>query len=83
MKSEKEQRTANKGFASGGVTCKPGVKCFYITLVIISAFVLRFPARMQSREPLAAIQTEHLQRHIIITAIKLKSLPYIKTFFLY
>ena len=45
----------HKGFASGGLKCKIQRWFFDWTLVIISAFVLRFPARTQSPETLAVI----------------------------
>jgi hypothetical protein len=33
----------NKGFASGGVTCKFGALCFYSGSVLFDSFVLRNP----------------------------------------
>jgi len=44
MTTEKEARTDNTGFASGGVTCKLGALCFYSSSVLIDSFVLRFAA---------------------------------------
>jgi hypothetical protein len=43
VRLKKEQRPANTGFASGGITCKLGTLCFYETLVINLNFVLRNP----------------------------------------
>ena len=40
-----KQRTANTGFASGGVTCKLGTMCFYSSAVLVDSFVLRNPLR--------------------------------------
>lgn len=38
----KNKNTAgNTGFASGGVTCKLGVLCFYSSAVLAESFVLR------------------------------------------
>jgi len=38
-----ERRTPahNTGFASGGVTCKLGALCFYLSSVLVDSFVLR------------------------------------------
>jgi hypothetical protein len=38
-----EQRTANTGFASGGLTCKLGALYFYSSKVLVDSFVLRNP----------------------------------------
>jgi len=41
---KKEKSTGyNTGFASGGVTCKPGALCFYLSSVLVDSFVLRNP----------------------------------------
>ena len=40
---KEEARTANTGFASGGVTCKLGALCFYLSSVQVDSFVLRLP----------------------------------------
>lgn len=37
---KEEARTANTGFASGGVTCKLGALCFYLSSVLVDSFVL-------------------------------------------
>lgn len=39
----KEARTANTGFASGGLTCKLGALCFYSSSVQVDSFALRNP----------------------------------------
>ena len=46
----KESRTANTGFASGGVTCKLGALCFYSSLVLVESFVLRNPPERKARK---------------------------------
>ncbi|PSL03404.1 hypothetical protein CLV48_107122 [Cecembia rubra] len=46
----KEARTANTGFASGGVTCKLGVLCFYSSSVLADSFVLRNPPERKARK---------------------------------
>ncbi len=33
----------NTGFASGGLTCKLGALCFYLSSVQVESFVLRNP----------------------------------------
>jgi hypothetical protein len=38
-----EARTANTGFASGGLTCKLEALCFYSSSVLVDSFVLRNP----------------------------------------
>ncbi len=35
--------TANTGFASGGLKCKIGALCFYLSSVQVDSFVLRNP----------------------------------------
>ena len=35
----KEARTANTGFASGGLTCKLGALCFVSSVVLVDSFV--------------------------------------------
>jgi len=40
---------ANTGFASGGVTCKLGVLCFYSSSVLADSFVLRNPPERKAR----------------------------------
>jgi hypothetical protein len=62
----KKQRTANKGFASGGLKSKTQQQFFDSTLVIDSAFVLIFSAGTQSPEPLAVIvkrQSQSIDNH--------------------
>jgi len=46
----KESRTANTGFASGGVTCKLGALCFYSSSVQVDSFVLRNPPERKARK---------------------------------
>lgn len=40
----------NKGFASGGVTCKLEVLCFYSSAVLVDSFVLRNPPERKARK---------------------------------
>jgi hypothetical protein len=44
-----ESRTANTGFASGGVTWKLGALCFYSSSVLVDSFVLRNPPERKAR----------------------------------
>jgi len=46
---KEEARTANTGFASGGVTCKLGALCFYLSSVLVDSFVLRNPPERKAR----------------------------------
>ncbi|MRM84313.1 hypothetical protein D1003_10990 [Riemerella anatipestifer] len=46
----KENRTANTGFASGGVTCKLGAFCFYSSSMQVDSFVLRNPPERKARK---------------------------------
>jgi hypothetical protein len=46
----KKQRTANTGFASGGLTCKLGAMCFYSSSVQVDSFVLRNPPERKARK---------------------------------
>jgi len=39
----------NTGFASGGVTCKLGALCFYLSVVLVDSFVLRNPPERKPR----------------------------------
>jgi hypothetical protein len=55
----KEARTANTGFASGGVMCKLGVLSFYSGSVLAYSFVLRNPPERKARNRCGAIR-----RHI-------------------
>ena len=41
---------ANTGFASGGLTCKLGVLCFYSSSVLVDNFVLRNPPERKARK---------------------------------
>ncbi len=46
-----ERKTAgNTGFASGGVTCKLGVLCFYSSSVLVDSFVLQNPPERKARK---------------------------------
>jgi hypothetical protein len=45
-----ESRTGNTGFASGGVTCKLGALCFYLSSVLVDSFVLRNPPERKARK---------------------------------
>ena len=53
----KESRTANTGFASGGVTCKLGASCFYSSSVPVESFVLRNPPERKARKRYVALKT--------------------------
>ena len=50
-----KQRTANTGFASGGVTFKPGALCFYSSSVLADSFCTLKSDRMQSPKTLGTI----------------------------
>lgn len=45
-----EARTANTGFASGGVTCKLGALCFYSSSLQVDSFVLLNPPERKARK---------------------------------
>jgi hypothetical protein len=45
-----EARTANTGFASGGVKCKLEALCFYSSVVLLDSLVLRNPPERKSRK---------------------------------
>jgi len=51
---QRKQRTANTGFASGGVTCKLGALCFYSSSVQVDSFVLRNPPERKARKRCAS-----------------------------
>lgn len=42
---QEKQRTANTGFASGGLTCKLEALCFYLSSVVIDSFTRNPPLR--------------------------------------
>jgi len=46
----KRKAAYNTGFASGGVTCKPGAMCFYSSSVLVDSFVLRNPPERKARK---------------------------------
>jgi hypothetical protein len=46
----KEARTANTGFASGGVTFKLKAFSFYLSFELIDSFVLRTPPERKARK---------------------------------
>jgi tetratricopeptide (TPR) repeat protein len=50
-----DTRTANTGFASGGLTCKLGALCFYSSSVLVDSFVLRNPPERKARNRYAVI----------------------------
>ena len=52
---DRKQRTANTGFASGGVTYKIGTLCFYLSSVLIDSFVLRNPPERKARKRYAQL----------------------------
>ncbi|UYN85529.1 MAG: hypothetical protein KIT51_11615 [Cyclobacteriaceae bacterium] len=45
----KEARTANTGFASGGVPCKLEAMCFYSSSMLVDSFVLQNPPERKAR----------------------------------
>jgi len=47
--------TANKGFASGGLTYKPGALCFYSSSVLVDSFVLLNPPERKAPNRYVAI----------------------------
>ena len=49
MTRRTEARTANTGFASGGLMCKLGALCFYSSSVLADSFVLRNPPERKAR----------------------------------
>jgi hypothetical protein len=53
-RTKREARTANTGFASGGVTCKLGALCFYSSSVQVDSFVLRNPPERKARKRYAS-----------------------------
>ena len=46
----KRKTPYNTGFASGGVTCKLGALCFYLSSVLVDSFVLRNPPERKARK---------------------------------
>ncbi len=66
LKKRQERKTAyNTGFASGGVTCKLGTLCFYLSSVLVDSFVLRNPPERKARkrygQPNSNTEQEHKQ----------------------
>jgi hypothetical protein len=59
MTTEKEARTDNTGFASGGVTCKLGALCFYSSLVLVDSFVLRNPPERKALNVIGKRKDRH------------------------
>jgi hypothetical protein len=55
-RTKREARTANTGFASGGVTCKLGALCFYSSSVQVDSFVLRNPPERKARKRYGQVQ---------------------------
>jgi hypothetical protein len=53
-RTKREARTANTGFASGGVTCKLGALCFYSSSVQVDSFVLRNQPERKARKRYAS-----------------------------
>ena len=52
-----ERKTgANTGFASGGLTCKLEVLCFYSSSVLADSFVLRNPPERKARNRCAQVE---------------------------
>ena len=45
----RRKAAANTGFASGGVTCKLGALCFYLSIVLVDSLVLRNPPERKAR----------------------------------
>ncbi|MFA7650663.1 MAG: hypothetical protein WCY06_10085 [Flavobacteriaceae bacterium] len=50
MDGEERNTAYNTGFASGGVTCKLGALCFYLSSVLVDSFVLRNPPERKARK---------------------------------
>jgi hypothetical protein len=71
-KDRKEARTANKGFASGGVMRKLGALCFYSSLVQVD------PARAGLRNPLLRQARECYDPSLVIYFQFLKNLLCLK-----
>ena len=51
-----EARTANTGFASGGVTCKLGALYFYSSSVLADSLVFRNPPERKARKRYAKLR---------------------------
>ncbi len=64
MQTVKEARTANTGFASGGVTCKLGALCYYSSSVGVDSFALRNPPERKA-QTLAVILKNDSEHQII------------------
>ena len=50
MTTETRSPAHNTGFASGGLTCKLGALCFYLSSVLADSFVLRNPPERKARK---------------------------------
>jgi hypothetical protein len=62
-RTKREARTANTGFASGGVTCKLGALCFYSSSVQVDSFVLRNPPERKARKRYRLSTPPHFKNH--------------------
>ena len=63
--SESRKRlTANTGFASGGVTCKLGALCFYLSVVLVDSFVLRNPPERKARKRCGQKKNGHCSQFV-------------------
>ena len=51
-----KKATHNTGFASGGLTCKLGALCFYLSSVLVDSFVLRNPPERKARNRYASLR---------------------------
>jgi hypothetical protein len=47
----------NRGFASGGVTCKLEALCFYASVVQVDSFVLRNPPERKAETVISRTKT--------------------------
>lgn len=48
--TREEERTANTGFASGGLTCKLGALCYVSNVMLVDSFMLRNPPERNARK---------------------------------
>ena len=86
LHNKKEARTANTGFASGGVTCKLGALCYNSSVVLVESFVLRNPPERKALETLWYIvlniqpmtNSFHYDKKIASTIATLRKLKGIK-----
>ena len=58
----RSKTAANTGFASGGVTCKLGALCFYLSSVLVASLVLRNPPERKARKRQAVKKLAFLEK---------------------